>query len=151
MNAQTGRGSAVIIQDNLRPLGVEITIEELAAADNLARRASGEFSFILAGLTGAPDPDQYLYLPYHTKGGSNFGGYSNPAVDKLADEQRRIFDPDERLEVVLELQNLVLEEVPMVMNDSSVAYPVWYSYVKDRVITSGRNQGPITQNIWLDT
>ena len=151
MNAQTGRGNAVIIQDNLRPLGVEITIEELAAADNLARRASGDFSFILAGLTGAPDPDQYLYLPYHTKGGSNFGGYSNPAVDKLADEQRRIFDPDERLEVVLELQNLVLEEVPMVMNDSSVAYPVWYSYVKDRVITSGRNQGPITQNIWLDT
>ena len=151
MNTQTRNTSGVIIQDNLRPLGVEITIEELAPADNLARRASGDFSFILAGLTGAPDPDQYLYLPYRTGGGSNFGGYSNPAVDKLADDQRKLFDPDERLEVVLELQDLVLEEVPMVMTSSAVAYPVWYSYVKDRVITSGRNQGPITQNIWLDT
>ncbi|WP_165874900.1 ABC transporter substrate-binding protein [Natrarchaeobius oligotrophus] len=62
------------------------------------------------------DPHTFLYDLFHSsnsvEGGRNEVNYDNPDYDDLAEEQARIFDDDERQEVVYECQKVLAEEQP---------------------------------------
>lgn len=45
-------------------------------------------------------------------GGYNIAGYNNPEYDALAEEQRRLSDPEERKKVVRQAEELFLQDIP---------------------------------------
>jgi peptide/nickel transport system substrate-binding protein len=66
------------------------------------------------GWVGFVDPGEYLYNIFHTDGIWNQQGYSNPEVDQLLEEGRRVSDQSQRKEIYREAQRLIAEDAPMV-------------------------------------
>ena len=64
-----------------------------------------------AGTVSRIDPDTYIYLRYHSsqakKGGYNFSQSNDPAMDRIADAQRREMDLEKRRALVYEAQRLI--------------------------------------------
>jgi peptide/nickel transport system substrate-binding protein len=68
-----------------------------------------------------PDPDNFLFLLFHSRSPRNYTGYANEAVDSLLLTARNERDPQRRVELYRNAEQLVLD-------DASVL-PVWhYSY-----------------------
>ena len=71
----------------------------------------------MAWMTNDPDTLPFLALRSEAmpdKGGFNSGYYSNPEVDALLEEARRVTDQDRRAELYKEMQEIVHEDAPWV-------------------------------------
>ncbi|OAI42657.1 hypothetical protein AYO38_11290, partial [bacterium SCGC AG-212-C10] len=140
---------AIATQAALKAIGIDMSIKEGQTADVLAKRNSGNFTLAFASTAGGPDPDQYVYVNNATGARANYGGFSSAAVDKLAEQQRAELNLAARQKLVKELQMLLLDENPWAYTVSNLLYAASWKNVKDRVVTSGRNQW-LTGDIWLD-
>lgn len=60
------------------------------------------------------DPKQIYHSSSSGKGGSNYGSYSNPEVDKLIDQGRGELDPNKRNEIFKKAYTLIADDVPYV-------------------------------------
>ncbi|MGZ8566398.1 MAG: ABC transporter substrate-binding protein [Actinomycetota bacterium] len=81
---------------------------------------SGDFDAYIWYWSGDPDPDYQLSVFTSDLCGSYSDGcFSDPAYDRLYEEQRGIMDPAERLLVVQEAQRRLYEQIPSVV----LAYP----------------------------
>ena len=60
------------------------------------------------------DPKQIWHSSSAGKGGSNYGSYSNPAVDKLIEQGRGELDPKKRTEIFKKVYTLISDDVPYV-------------------------------------
>lgn len=60
------------------------------------------------------DPKQIYHSTSAGKGGSNFGSYSNPEVDKLIDQARGELDPGKRGVMFKKVYNMIAEDAPYV-------------------------------------
>lgn len=60
------------------------------------------------------DPKQIFHSTSSAKGGSNFGSYSNPEVDKLIDQGRGELDPAKRSELFKKAYTLIADDAPYV-------------------------------------
>ena len=112
----TRRDIAVILQDQLKQIGIDAEIETLEWGAYLEGTARGEHEmFILGWVTVPGDPDYGLFPLLHP---SSFGGagnrafYDNPQVSKLLEEARNTIDPDKRKELYEQVQLIVQEELP---------------------------------------
>ena len=107
-------GSA--IQADLAAVGVRAKIETYEWNTYLGRLGSGgmkdvhiaELSFMTT------DPDMHPSLGLRTGAAVNWGGYSNPEVDKLIDAGRREDDQEKRADIYKQLQRVVHEDAPWV-------------------------------------
>ena len=73
--------------------------------------------FLLGWVADYPDPDNFLYVLFNTKqfgspGNTTF--YSNPEVDRLTEEARRITDFGERTKLYQKAEDIILDEMPWV-------------------------------------
>src|ERR1041385_5659480 len=59
-----------------------------------------------------PDGEWNLLRTEEYKGGRNYGGYSNPEVDKLLEAGRLEFDFDKRAKIYQQIDKLVYEDQP---------------------------------------
>ena len=73
------------------------------------------FSFFPLGGGTSTDVDDYTYGMYHSRSSRNFWGYSNPKVDQLAEQQRVTLDPKKRADLIKQIVQLELDDVPRVM------------------------------------
>lgn len=94
--------------------GIVANIELLEFGTLLDRTDGGDYQAVSLGWSGRPDPDGNVYGYFHSEGGNNDGGYSNPEVDRLLDEARAVSDQDERRALYSELLTIVAEEAPMI-------------------------------------
>ena len=105
-----------LIKEYLREVGIdlEINILEQGAADEAA--AQGNYSMALVGFGGIMgDPDGLRTRYSSDAPGSSFTkaqGYSNPEFDELAEEQQVTIDPEERRELVAQMQQIIAEDLP---------------------------------------
>ncbi|MCC2679672.1 MAG: peptide transporter periplasmic protein [Pseudobdellovibrio sp.] len=60
------------------------------------------------------DPKQIYHSSSAGKGGSNYGSYSNPEVDKLIDQARGELDPAKRGAMFKKVYNMIAEDAPYV-------------------------------------
>lgn len=116
------RTPAEIIQANLAEIGVTANIVAEDWSIYLPTVQEYNFDATILGESGQSDPDDFLYDVFHTGGGGNFGQYSNPELDALLDEGRRASDQDERKQIYLDAQNLILNEAPHVFLFHSAQY-----------------------------
>lgn len=110
--------TAVYVQNALKELNIDVEIEELEWGAYLDRTANGEHDmFILGWSTVTADADYGLYALLHSSQHGSAGNRSfiaDEELDRLLDEGRRETDPDKRLEIYSEAQELLVELAPMI-------------------------------------
>lgn len=122
--------SAVFIEGWLRDIGIEVETQSKNNASVLEDYYAGDFDMYIYGWGTSPDPD--FLLSTFTAEECGFWSdtcWSNPSYDALYEEQRQAFVPEDRQEIVYELQRMIYTEVPEIV--------LWYynnlqSYRADR-------------------
>ena len=127
---------AVVVQTELKQVGVRMNIEQLDPAALLARTASGVQDAILISY-GWPDADiLYYFFNSGRMSSTNRVHFSNPEVDRLLDAGRTTVDPAKRLEVYRQLQELLLQQAPWIPIASpyniTVAQPWVHDFYEDK-------------------
>ncbi len=96
------------IQQSLRQVGIEVKINLLEWNVLLEYLFSGKQQAFILGWGLGYDPDSSHI--FHSSGGTNLMGYSNPQVDKLLEAGRRTLDQVKRARIYGEIQKVLAEE-----------------------------------------
>jgi peptide/nickel transport system substrate-binding protein len=110
INQQIGQ----VIQNNLKPAGIDVKLEQEEFGTLLDDSTNGNFQALFLGWSGRIDPDLNIYDFTVTNGDFNDSGYSNPEVDKLLNEARTTSDRDRRKELYGQVMEILHEDVPYV-------------------------------------
>ena len=118
------RDTAVILQDQLKQIGIDLAIETVEWGAFLDGTARGDHEMYLLGwgtVTRDPDYGMYELISTATMGAAgNRSFYSNPTVDKLLEEGRTELDPEKRKAIYKEIQEIIRKDIPMYM----IIYPL---------------------------
>ncbi len=108
---------AEYVQSELRDLNIDVEVEVLEWGAYLENTAAGMHDmFILGWSTPTLDADYAVYALFHSDNVGDPGNrafFRNEAADELLDRGRQEPDPDERLKIYSELQEILIEEAPM--------------------------------------
>ncbi|HYO79138.1 MAG TPA: ABC transporter substrate-binding protein, partial [Thermoanaerobaculia bacterium] len=106
---------AEMIQQMLRNVGINMTIQTSELGTFLEDVGKGNFQMFSLSRNGIADPDWY-YILFHSQNfppeGQNRGFYSNPRVDQLIMEWRSTFDRAKRKQAYGEVQRILQEDLP---------------------------------------
>ncbi|MDR1832311.1 MAG: ABC transporter substrate-binding protein [Fusobacteriaceae bacterium] len=111
---QTRKDSGIIMQEQLKAIGIDLTIEILEWSAYLDKLSKAEHDIYMLGWPGGADPDGCLYPLFHSnnKGSAgNMSFYSNPRVDELLDTGRSSVDPAVREAAYKEAAKIIRDEV----------------------------------------
>jgi peptide/nickel transport system substrate-binding protein len=125
--------SMSVIQQELKAVGIALTPDNLAQNDFLNRLYSGNFQFAYYAETGGPTPyyelRQWLFsansAPIGKNASSNWERYNSPATDKLLNSYAVTTDSATQHQIVNELQQVVLGDVPFIPITEEVG---WFQY-----------------------
>ena len=111
--------TASFIKDALAEIGIELRIESKGISEHFAHVMAGRHELGLAGWsTDNADPDNFLYslldLDNISEHGNNLSRYRNEEVHRLLKAGQTELDPEKRLPMYHRVQELVLEDVPVV-------------------------------------
>lgn len=99
------------LQNEFTKAGIQTKVKTSEWPTFSAALTDGTFDIALVGWLNQVDPDRSFYAPFHTDGGSNYGKYSNPQVDKLIDKGRTTVDQKERAAIYQQAAKIVTNEV----------------------------------------
>ncbi|MBI2907314.1 MAG: ABC transporter substrate-binding protein [Chloroflexi bacterium] len=105
-----------VAKDQLAKVGIDadlIVVEQAVLNERLDRRAFDLASHRLTDTTG--DPDEILYTYYATGAVRNYGDFSDKDVDALIDKQARTLDKAGREAVLQDVEQRLMNAVPMVI------------------------------------
>jgi len=124
---------AEIVQNDLAEIGVDVEIEVLEWGAYLDQTAEGEHEmFILGWVTVTGDADYATYALFHSDNHGAVGNrsfYTNEEVDELLDAGRREADPEARLGIYRQVQEMLVEDAPMVY----LYHPQWMVAIGNNV------------------
>jgi oligopeptide transport system substrate-binding protein len=106
-----------IVESYKENLGVEISVEQTEWPQFLQELNQPDPDYqmyVLSWLADYPDPQNFLEILFHSESAQNHGGYSNPEVDALLDQARGVQDPEERLVLYQQAEQLILEDAAWV-------------------------------------
>ncbi|MBW7457559.1 peptide ABC transporter substrate-binding protein, partial [Paenibacillus sepulcri] len=106
--------TAQMIQNMLKPAGIEVKLEKVEVAALDEQTKSGNFEAALAYWSGRQDPDQSIYDWVYSTGTMNSSHYSNPDVDKMLDEARVETDNTKRKAIYDQVMKIIQEDIPYV-------------------------------------
>ena len=107
--------TGVIVQDNLRKVGIEAKVRVVEWAAFLKEFINKKnFQAVIMGWTTPQDPDLYdVWHSSKTKEGElNFISYKNPELDKYIELARHTFDREKRKEYYYKVQDILAEDQP---------------------------------------
>ncbi|HBW38700.1 ABC transporter substrate-binding protein [Desulfosporosinus sp. BICA1-9] len=104
---------AEVIQENLSKIGVTTSIEMCEQNAFNKDMMSGNYEMGNMGITLIQDADSWD-LVLKTKGGYNWERYSNPKVDELFSQGKKLTDKNERLAKYEKLVQIVNDDAPLV-------------------------------------
>ncbi len=93
-----------LIKQALAQAGINFELKPLERTIYLDNQVKGNFALQGIGMGGYPDPDNFLFPTFHSSGTKNYGKASDPAFDKLIDQQRRILNIEERKAFINDMQ-----------------------------------------------
>ncbi|MCG0239922.1 MAG: peptide-binding protein [Firmicutes bacterium] len=114
-------GIAQQAMSDWKALGVDVKVELMDFNTMLEKYVDpGNYHVTFMGFSLGPDPNS-LYALYHTESiglkdgiatGFNTARYSNPQVDQLLEEGRRVADMEKRKQIYSQVQKLIIEDQP---------------------------------------
>lgn len=114
-SSPTYQSAAQIIQQQLKPLGIDITIRVVPANQIYTIYPKGDYQFGWAGWSSdIPDPDEQMsYMLDPAAGGdSYYTGYDNPQLASLVQQAAAEQDPDKRADLYAQVQEISATDVP---------------------------------------
>ncbi|MFC6116836.1 glutathione ABC transporter substrate-binding protein [Sporosarcina thermotolerans] len=109
---------AEVVQSQLKGLGIDLEIKVVEWGAYLEGTGKGEHDMFILGwsnMTGDADYNQYFL--FHSAAHGNTGNrafYSNPKVDDLINKGRQETDPEKRLAIYAEAQEIEMNDAPMI-------------------------------------
>jgi peptide/nickel transport system substrate-binding protein len=102
---------AEMMQAMVSEAGIDMKLQVVDFATTLNLTEAGDFqAWGPIGPQNANDPDAVTYMSLHTIGTRNVGKYSNPEVDRIADQTRTETDPAKRQEAFHQLAEAIGED-----------------------------------------
>ena len=115
-DSQVMRDSAVVIQEQLRQVGIEAEVKTMENGQYYADTGAGEHDMYIMSKTSI-DPDSMLRAMYHTEAfgpSGNRSFWATPEVDAMIDEASTTTDTEHAMELYAEIQSEVAEAAPLV-------------------------------------
>ncbi|MEO1248642.1 MAG: ABC transporter substrate-binding protein, partial [Pseudomonadota bacterium] len=111
-----------VIRAALAEIGIAVTTQVTESPSDLA--GSGEFDLFLWAQHTAPagDPGHFLSLFFETGAARNYSGWSNAEYDALIAELRAEGDPQARIDLALQAQEMIAADAPV----SFLVTPEWH-------------------------
>ncbi|UCZ52896.1 glutathione ABC transporter substrate-binding protein [Bacillus shivajii] len=110
---------AEYVQAQLTDVGIDVSIEVMEWGAYLDGTSTGDHDMFILGwsnMTGDGDYNQWFLFHSDAKGApGNRTFYANDEVDALIDAARRESDPEKRVELYNEVQEIEMEEAPKVL------------------------------------
>jgi peptide/nickel transport system substrate-binding protein/microcin C transport system substrate-binding protein len=106
-----------MFQQHAKKQGVDVNVRFLEWNSFIQLLNERKFEAVRLGWSGGAvdwDPKQIWHSESANASGSNFINYSNPKVDKLIDESRKLLDKEKRIKKLREVYRLIAEDVPYV-------------------------------------
>jgi peptide/nickel transport system substrate-binding protein len=124
--------SLAVVKQQLAPIGIELTISDLAGQTYDSKLFNGDFDLAYYGEAGGPTPyyelRQILYsknsAPIGQQANSNYERYNNPAVDALFDRYPTASDA-EQVSIIKQIETAMIADVPIIPTTESVD---WFQY-----------------------
>jgi peptide/nickel transport system substrate-binding protein len=125
--------SLAVIKQQLQPIGIELTVDDLAQQTFVGKLYTGDFDLAYyAEPNSGPSPyyelRQLLYsknsAPIGKNANSNYERYLNPEADKLLDDYATADDAGQ-VAIIKQLSAIMLRDVPMIPTTESVD---WFQY-----------------------
>lgn len=119
-------------------LGVEIAIQQTDWPTFLADISQEENPYQmyqLGWIADYPDPQDFIDVLFHSDSRQNHTGYSNPTLDAILDEAGVEQDPEKRLSLYREAEQLVIEEAVWVPLYFDLEHWLVKPWVKEYTIT----------------
>lgn len=105
--------AAVVIQQNLKDIGIDVELELLEFATLMERLQTGDFQMALHGNGAGLDPDT-LSNYFVTGKGNNYTNYSNERVDELFGEAIQYLTNEERAPYYKEIAEILNHDLPTI-------------------------------------
>ncbi|HII00558.1 TPA: ABC transporter substrate-binding protein [Methanosarcinaceae archaeon] len=136
----------------LKEAGIDVETEVLEMGAIYDRREKGNWDLYLAAYNIAmvPDPEYVLSNWYMTGGPDNGPGYSNPEVDSLIMDARKLTDLEERYQKFNEVEAIVYEEQPMIIVAYYGCAIVKKDYVKGYVFDPTAHDYRINADMYIE-
>jgi oligopeptide transport system substrate-binding protein len=105
--------------------------------------------FRLARLADIPDPDNFLFPMLHSASPTNYTYYRNARLDQLLEQARKELGYNRRIALYREVQRLVMDDPPWILQHHSVLEYLYQPYVQGvEVSLLGRRAIPL-KKIWF--
>lgn len=139
------------IQSQLKKVGIptKINFETNWPSFESMLRANKAPVFIYAWYADFPDPDNFLGTLFHSKSRYNFVGYHNPEVDRLLDHGRVERDYLKRMEMYRKIEEIVLEDAPIIPMVNHLFQVVYQPYVRGVEVNALGGPYIPMKKIWL--
>lgn len=142
---QTGQ----LVQAQCKSVGMDIKLKfyDLSQyASVVVDKRSYQFGTNVIGQDEFPYPTADRF--FHSKGGANWTGYSDPQLDKLLEQAARSSDQAERVDLYKRAQVIINRDLPVVWYSRSFLSTITQGYVKGVVRYPGRTLFYAT--LWRD-
>jgi peptide/nickel transport system substrate-binding protein len=127
--------SLQVIQDNLKQIGVAVTVKDQGATDYFNNLFTGNFDLAYGSLSASPGPSPYYELRNTLYSGTtaaigqpaagDYERYKNPAVDSLFDQFGATTDSGQQHSLIKQIEKYMLEDVPVIPVTEGVAWYQW--------------------------
>lgn len=143
--------SSVIVDQLKANLNIEASVQEVEYAAWFNNQVTGNFT-LANGLysKGYPDPSDYIYAQYHSKGSMNRSRGSDPKLDELLDKQLALVDPAARKKALDEASRYFLKNC--LFYAPFIEPAMWhghYDYVKSYAFNYSWGMYELVET-WLD-
>ncbi|MGC4191116.1 MAG: ABC transporter substrate-binding protein [Thermomicrobiales bacterium] len=106
--------TSVVVQEQLKQLGIETEIDPQENAIYLEQYFGGEFDIAIMGAAGYVDPNDWPEQSLKSDSVNNAAGYSNPEFDQLVEEGLATTDQAKRAPIYQKLQEVLIADSPWI-------------------------------------
>lgn len=101
-----------VLASDLRSIGIEMRTESYLNLDSFETYNGVNWDMSLSGkyMTPTGNASYFFDQDVITDGSANYGGYSNPELDKLAEELHKTFGDEKRNELVFKMEQMLLDD-----------------------------------------
>jgi peptide/nickel transport system substrate-binding protein len=151
-NFPAWRNPAVIMISHLKEIYIDAELDLVDTARWYGKMARKDYTVGAVPIeSGVDDPDQMFFENYLCGAVRNYGGYCNPELDKLINQQSMEANPVKRKDIVWQIERILAEaEVRPVLFYPAIA-SCWEPWVKDlTLMTNSIFNGWRMEDVWLD-
>lgn len=123
-------------QISMKEVGINAKINTVSYETLLDLRDASKFDMliwnVLVANTG--DPESYLRENWYSRSVSNQTAYNNPEVDRLLDELSSEFDKDKRKELIIQIQQIIMNDIPTIFFGYETTYLITTKNIENAVM-----------------